>query len=112
MKTEIRNDMQLSLWDNLPTEEKPIGEIRDRMTHRTNKEPIPNCCVCGTTKQPISANGYGHLFCHPCGEEHDRKVLARWQNFLTRLAEFDALVEAVGGQAARCPGSIGNGIRY
>ena len=68
------------------------------------------CCVCGTTEEPLGANGYGHLFCNPCGEEHDRKVLARWQAFLTTLAEFDALADIVGGQAARCPGSIGNGF--
>jgi hypothetical protein len=77
----------------------------------STKKQVPKCGVCGTTQAPISANGYGHLFCYPCGEEHDRKVLARWQNFLTAITEFDALVEVVGGQAARCPGSIGNGVR-
>ncbi len=77
----------------------------------SKKPHVPaSCCVCGKTSQPLSANGYGYLFCTPCGEEHDRKVLARWQSFLTLLAEFDALVEVVGGQAASSPGSIGNGM--
>lgn len=51
----------------------------------------PACCVCGTTEGPLEANGYGQLFCTPCGEEHDALVLARWQNFLTTLAEFKVL---------------------
>lgn len=52
---------------------------------------MPACCVCGTTDQTLSANGYGHLFCQSCGEAHDRQILARWASFISNLTEFQRL---------------------
>jgi hypothetical protein len=72
-----------------------------------SKKQAPSCCKCGTIEQPLSANGYGHLFCDPCGEAHDQQVLARWQSFLTTLAEFKTL-SAIVEEMERARGSSAN----